>query len=350
MRKIKLFRSYVSLRSVWNVCLLLIKSNYGTYIGEGPEVKAFEKEFSEKFKFENVVAVNSGTAALELAYELAGIGRGDEVVTPVFPFVGTNIPLVRRGAHIVFVDVDEDLNVNIEDVRKKITSKTKALVFVHFAGNNRGLKEMRQLADLYNIPLIEDAAQALGSPEWGSGDFVCVSLQAIKTLTSGDGGFLICKDIDLSRKARRLRWFGFDREVHQKTGDSDITEAGYKYHMNDITATIGRGNLKEIDKILAHRRRLVDAYQLGGIKHAYIWLAFMLSDQREELRAFLKEHGIDTGIHHFRNDRYSLFGGRQKLPVMDRLEDKYIILPLHMGMNVGDVKRICGLVREFSKQ
>jgi len=338
------FSTYVNWRSIVNVVRVLRSG----YIAEGPEVKKFEIEFTKRFGFQNAIALNSGTSALELAYELAGINEGDEVITPVFPFVGTNIPLARRKAKIVFADIDRDLNINIEDVKRKITPQTKALVFVSFAGNNRGLKEMRALADEHKIPLIEDAAQALGSDGWGIGDFICVSLQAIKTLTSGDGGFLIVKDARLVEKARRLRWFGFDREARHKYEDSDITEAGYKYHMNDITAAIGRGNLTVIDKIIAHRKRLIQAYREGGVKDAHIWLPIVFTNKRTELRAFLKESGIDSSIHHFRSDKYTLFGGHQKLPNMDELEHTFLLLPLHMKISVADVRYITGKIKEFN--
>jgi perosamine synthetase len=347
MKRIPLFKSYISPRAVWNVCTLLIRSNYGAYIGEGPEVKALEREFAQKFGFAQVVALNSGTSALELAYELAGIRPGDEVITPVLTAPATNLPLLHRGATVVFADIDSDLNVSMEDVRKKITSKTKALVFVHFAGNNRGLTEMLELAREKNLPLIEDAAQTIGSEVWGKGDFVCVSLQAIKTLTSGDGGFLICKDPELHDKAKRLRWFGYDRELQQKTGDSDIVEAGYKYHMSDITAAIGRGNLKSIDTRVAHRQKLVREYRKHGIQ-ANVWFATAFSEKREALRAYLKKHGVATGIHHFRNDQYTVFGGKRKLPTMDAIESQYVLLPLHHGVSVQDVQIICLLLKQFN--
>jgi len=347
MKKIPLFKSYISLRSVWNVCLLLVKSNYGTYIGEGPEVKEFEKEFAEKFGFENVAAVNSGTVALELAYELADIGEGDEVIIPVLTHPATGLPAVHRRARIVFADIDSDLNVSVEDVENKITPRTKAIVFVHFGGNNRGLKELLQIAKEKNVILIEDAAQAVGSDFWGKADFTCVSLQAIKTLTSGDGGFLICKDKNLHEKAKRLRWFGYDRKLKQKLGDTDIVEAGYKYHMNDITAAIGRGNLRAIDSIISHRKKLSAEYAKQGVP-ASIWFAHTLSPNRGDLMKFMKEHGVHTGDYHYRNDKYTIFGGRKKLPTMDMLEGQYLLLPLHHGVSIQDVKHICSLLRQFS--
>jgi dTDP-4-amino-4,6-dideoxygalactose transaminase len=347
MRNIPLFKSYVSWRSAWNACLLLIKSNYGTYLGEGPEVKAFEKEFAEKFGFEHVAAVNSGSVALELAYELAGIGEADEVIIPVLTHPASGLPALHRKATVVFADIGPDLNVSVEDVRNKITSRTKALVFVHFGGNNRGLKELLALCQEKKLVLIEDAAQAVGSDFWGKADFTCVSLQAIKTLTSGDGGFLICKDRNLHEKAKRLRWFGYDRELKQRLGDTDLVEAGYKYHMNDIPAAIGRGNLRSIDTIITHRKKLCAKYAKHGVPSS-IWFAHTLTPRREDLKAFMKQHGVHTGDYHYRNDKYTIFGGKRKLPTMDRLESQYLLLPLHHGVSVRDVERICSLLKQFS--
>lgn len=318
-------------------------------LAEGPEVKKFEKEFGEKFGLENVVSLNSGTTALELAYELAGIQEGDEVITPVLTCTATNIPLVRMKAKIVFADTDRDLNMNIADVKNKITQNTKAIVFVHFGGNNRGLKELVEICREKNIILIEDAAQAVGSDYWGKADFTCVSLQAIKTLTSGDGGFLICKNIEDYIKARKLRWFGYDREEKQKQGDTDLLLAGYKYHMSDITAAIGRGNLASIDKIIAHRRELMHEYAKIGLVPS-IWFSHTLTKHRDELAAFLKENGVETGIYHYRNDKYTIFGGRTHFPVMDEIEDQYLIFPMHHKVTVDDVQLIGRLIGEFNKR
>ncbi len=347
MKKIPLFKSYVSMRAIANAASLLIRSNYGAYLGEGPEVKAFEREFGERFGFEHVASVNSGSAALELAYELAGVGEGDEVIIPVLTHPASGLPALHRNAKVVFADIEEDLNVSVEDVRRRITLKTKALIFVHFGGNNRGLKEMLALAAEKDIPLIEDAAQAIGSDFWGKADFTCVSLQSIKTLTSVDGGFLITKDASLHEKAKRLRWFGYDREQKQKRGDTDLVEAGYKCHMNDVSATIGRGNLASIDSIIRHRVALGEEYRKQGVE-ASIWLAHILTSRRAALIAFLKEQGIHAGDYHYRNDKYAIFGGRQVLPVMDRLEAQYLLLPLHHGVTIADVKRIGALLRSFT--
>src|SRR3989344_1190071 len=163
MRKVNLFKTYVSFKSIWNVFWLLAKSNYGVIIGEGPQVKAFEEEFEKKFKFVNVAATNSGTAALEIAYDLSGIKKGDEVICSVLTHPSSCLPAVRRGAKVIFADIEDDLNVSIDDIKSKITKNTKIIVFVHFGGNNRGLKELLEITKERGIILIEDAAQAVGT-------------------------------------------------------------------------------------------------------------------------------------------------------------------------------------------
>ncbi len=339
MQKVKLFKPFVSKKAISNVIEVL----NGTQLAEGPRVKEFEQKFGEKFGLKNVAALNSGTAALELAYEIAGINEGDEVITPVLTCTATNIPLIHRKAKIIFADTDKDLNINIADVKRKITPKTKAIVFVHFGGNNRGLKELLKICKDKKIILIEDAAQAVGSDFWGKADFTCVSLQAIKTLTCGDGGFLICKNKDDHAKAKRLRWFGYDREEKQRLGDADLKEAGYKYHMNDISAAIGLGNLAVVDKLIAHRKKLMAVYKEAGFITG-IWMTAVLKDY-----AFYKEklieHGYESGQHHYRNDKYTLFGGRQKFEVMDEIEKNYFFIPMHHDVTVADAKKIVKIIK-----
>lgn len=338
---IKLFKPYVSEESKRLVQEVLNSDN----LAEGLLVKQFENEFGRTFNKKNVIALNSGTSALELAYELAGITKDSEVLTPVLTCTATNIPLVRRGAKIVFIDTDYDLNINIQDVKNKITSKTKAIVFVHFGGNNRGLKELLTICRKRKITLIEDAAQAVGSGYWAVGDFTCVSLQAIKTLTSGDGGFLITRKKTDFNKARRLRWFGYDRELKQKLGDIDLKEAGYKYHMNNITAAIGLGNLREIDKILAHRWRLAKIYESHGF-NSHVWLVYGMSKYYKLLKLRCNKAGFEIGQHHYRNDKYSLFKKfKNKCPIMDEIEGKYFFLPYHTGVSLADAYTISKIIQ-----
>lgn len=323
----------------WRAGFYVLKTLYSGQLAEGKQVKQFEKEFGEKFNKKNVVAVNSGTSALELAYELAGIGKGDEVITPVLTCTATNLPLVRRGAKIVFADIGYNLNINIEDVKRKITKKTKAIIFVHFGGNNEGLKELLAICKSNNIILIEDAAQAVGSDYWGKADYTAVSLQAIKLLTSGDGGILLTKTKKDYEKAKRLRWFGIDREKKQAGIDVDVTEAGYKYHMSDVTASIGLANLRSIDKVIAHRKELIKLYQSYGLQ-SNMWLTRGDCDV-EYAKHIYKKEGIVVGDHHYRNDKYTVFGGRVKdCPIMDELEGRFFFVPHHYGVSERQAHKI----------
>jgi perosamine synthetase len=333
---LKLFKPFMSDEAIVNVTRVLRSG----MLAEGPEVKAFEKELEEKLGKKNIVTLNSGTSALELAFELAGIEEGDEVITPILTCTATNLPLIHRKAKIVFTDIERDLNISVEDVKNKITDKTKAIVFVHFGGNNRGLDSLVKLCNSQGIILVEDAAQAIASDNWGKADFTCVSLQAVKTITSGDGGFLICKDDEHYKKARKLRWFGYDREKRQIEGDVDLDLAGYKYHMSDITASIGRGNLLHLDEIKTHIKALGQIYKQYGL-YSHIWLAGGFTDDYKGLQDTMRDAGYEVDQHHYRNDKYTVFGGvKQNLPVMDSIENKYFFVPLHMGVTEQDAHNI----------
>ena len=333
---IKLFKPFVSQDAKDNVQRILNSD----FLAEGEEVRKFELELEKKLNKRNILTVNSGTSALALAYELADIQEGDEVITPVLTCTATNLPLLHRKAKIVFADIDYDLNIDIQDVKKKITPKTKAIVFVHFGGNNRGLADLVAICRSRSITLIEDAAQAITSDYWGVGDFTAVSLQAIKTITSGDGGLLITKKEKDYEKAKRLRWFGIDRFEKQQGKNPDVTEAGYKYHMNNISAAIGRGNLVYFDAIKNHLNTLKEVYAQYDIT-AHTWLAGAMTYDYKGLEMELKRAGYEMGQHHYRNDMYSVFGGRVKdCPVMDEIEDKYYFVPFHYGVSVEDAHKI----------
>ena len=218
----------------------------GRWIGQGPLVDLFEKKFQKKFTNKHpCVAVGAGTDALHLSYLLAGIKKNDEVICPIFTCTATNIPLLYIGAKIKFADVDPNtLNISIEHVKKLITKKTKAIVFVNYGGLPCNLKELNFLAKRKGIKLIQDAAQSLGStynkkPITDYSDFTIFSFQAIKHISSGDGGMICIKDKKLIKKAHRMRWFGIDRLKKQGgTWENDIKEVGYKYQMTDIGASL----------------------------------------------------------------------------------------------------------------
>jgi dTDP-4-amino-4,6-dideoxygalactose transaminase len=338
------------------------------WIGQGPKVAQFEREFESKYLTENAaLAVGSGTDALHMAYILAGIGPGDEVIAPVFTCTATNIPLLYIGAKIRFADVDPaTLNINVDHVRQLVNERTKAIVCVHYAGLPCDIDELRDIAREYNILLIDDSAHALGAKYKGQNigeitDFSIFSFQAIKHITTGDGGMLTIKNRDLIEKARRVRWFGIDRSAKQMGHwENDIYEVGYKYQMNDIAAALGLAALAEFDKTLIYRKQLFAEYekQLAGIdgikligtgvkdrEHA-AWLCTVLVERREDLMNKLRSFNIESSQVHYRNDRYTVLGGRRSdLPNMDKVEDNYLVLPLHLKMKLEDVEYIGKVVK-----
>ena len=340
----------------------------GRWIGQGPKVDLFEARFRAQFNQPGpCLAVGSGTDALHLCYLLAGIEAHDEVLVPLFTCTATNLPLLYIGAKPKFIDVDpKTLNVSVDDLKRKITDRTKAIVCVHYGGLPCDMSEIRALADQYKIPVIEDAAHALGAsydgkPVGAVSEFTMYSFQAIKHLTTGDGGMLTFRDESLAPLARRLRWFGIDRTDKQKgIWENDITEIGYKYQMTDIGAAIGLAGLEEFDQTLACRRALYQRYvkNLKTIPHVTIvndfdsrkehaaWLFTILVERRVECQLKLRSHRIESGQTHFRNDRYSVFGCNETFPGMDSVDDNYLILPLHTKMTLDDVDRICDVLKE----
>ena len=289
----------------------------GRWIGQGPKVEQFEPAFRSRFGLEGpCVAVGSGTDALHLAFLLAGIKRGDEVLTPVFTCAATNIPLLYIGADIRFVDIDPGtLNISVADLRSKISARTKAIVCVHYGGLPCDMEAIRAIAAEHSIPVIEDAAQALGASYDGesigkSSDFAAFSFQAIKQLTTGNGGMIVFRDQALEEKAKRLRWFGIDRVRKQKgIWGNDLTEIGYKYDMTDVQAAIGLAGLEEFDEIAALRRSLYRRYveRLRGLSHVRIvddfdprkghavWLITVAVEHRMQCQLKLRSQRVRTG-------------------------------------------------------
>ena len=339
------------------------------WIGQGPKVDLFERRFAERLGLSSApVAVGAGTHGLHLAYVLAGISPGDEVITPVFTCTATNIPLLHLGAQIRFADVEpHSLNIDPDHARHLVTEKTKAIVCVHYGGLPCDMDELRQVAAQRGIPIIEEAAQALGAtykgvPVGDISEFTVFSFQAIKHITTGDGGMLLLKDRGLLERARQLRWFGIDRAAKQGGyWENEIRDAGFKYQMTDIAAAMGLAGLEELGHVLSLRRALFDKYvellcDVDGVEvlgadctdreHA-AWLLTIAVDRRMDLERKLREHNIESGQIHFRNDRYGIFEKHRTTdtPKMDAIEDRYLVLPLHTQVTVEDVQRVCEVIR-----
>jgi len=312
-------------------------------ITQGQKVDEFEKLLNFTLGTQNLLTVNCGTSALELAYCLLDLKHGDEVIAPVFTCTGANLPLLRRGIKIVFADVKDNMLPDWTDILKKITPKTKAVVNVHLFGQ---LNETRKLS----IPIVGDAAQYLGKTHGER--FTAYSFQATKIMTTVDGGALVCERKQDYRRAKLLRWYGIDRESSRDNIDVDIKEAGFKYHMNDVTAAIGIEALKILDKLKKERATLQNRYQqelenIPGIKTIGGSPFLIHVPNRKKFMTKLASFGIETGLGHRRNDLYSIFGSRrQNLPNMNRLEKTYLLLPCHNRMALKDVDYICTAIKK----
>ena len=350
---IKLFRPYVPSETIKEVSEIL----HSQWIAQGPKVNEFERNFSKLFGVKYPVSLNSGTSALEIAYDLIGLKEGDEVITSPLTCSATNIPLLHRKVKIVWADILEDtLCIDPIDVRSKFTSKTKAVVQVHLGGVEADI-------GVVHVAVVSDACQALGI---FTGDYICCSFQAIKHITTGDGGMLIVNSESEYRKAKLMRWFGIDRE--RKIPDEwqsyktrmmsfDIDIIGEKKQMNDIDAVLGIVGLRYYTKVLEYRKKLFNLYKklLNDVNEVKIvdgkvnvyWLFTVLVERRDDFAKMLFDAGVETNLVQVRNDLYTIFGGkRAALPVLNKIENKYISLPIGMHVTEEDVNYICRMIRK----
>ena len=227
---------------------------YSGYVATGQPVFDFEDKFKAYIGNDNIISVHSGTDALHLAYILAGVKPGDEIISTPMTAEPTNTSIAMVGAKVVWGDVDPTNGLlDPKSVRKLITEKTKAIVMVHYAGMVCDMDEFTKISEEFNIPIIEDAAHAMGSKYNGkmtgcNSAYTIYSLQAIKHMTTVDGGFLAMRDGSQMDRARRLRWFGLSKDKSRL--DNDITEVGYKYAMNNVNATIGLCQMKHLNDVI----------------------------------------------------------------------------------------------------
>jgi dTDP-4-amino-4,6-dideoxygalactose transaminase len=320
------------------------------YIGQGPRVDELEKALSPWFGTENVLTVNSGTSALHLALRLAGAEHGTEVISTAMTCTATNLPILERGARVVWADIDPTTgNIDPRAVEKKITPKTRAIMAVHWGGYPCELDELRAIAKRHKVKLIEDAAHAFGGtykdkPVGTGSDFACFSFQAIKHFTTIDGGALTCGSAEDYKRGKLLRWFGIDRDAPRKDFrcEADVEEFGYKFHMNDVTATIGLEQLKYARAVVSRHQENGEFYRhnLGGLsgvkllnykndrKSAY-WLFTLLAEDRVDFMRQMSEAGITVSQVHARNDKHTMLRDFQcELPGVDAFVEKMVSIPV----------------------
>lgn len=324
---------------------------YSGYIAESEPVYDFQENFSQLINNENTLVVSSGTAALHIALLLLNIGPGDEVISTPMTSEPTNTTIALTGAKVIWADVDPDTGlIDPESVKERISERTKAIMLVHYAGMVCNMDEFNKISKEYNIPIIEDAAHALGSKYNGeiigsNSRFTCFSFQAIKQMTTVDGGAIAFKNKNDVTPARKLRWFGLDKKVSRL--ENDITRAGYKYSMNNVTATIGKIQLKHtpevLEKYISNGKYYDQALKgIAGISlvpyykntEPSYWLYTMKVDNREEFCKMLQANGITATLFHHRSDTHSVFANSKcDLPNMEKWYSKFVHIPCGWWVN-----------------
>jgi perosamine synthetase len=398
---IPVFRPYYDQREI-DAVAEVIQSGW---TGLGPKTEQFEKEFGEKFYSNRVpkmrvVGMNSATAALDMALKLIGVNHGDEVIIPTITFVSTAHVVKYNLAEPIFVDVDPDtLNMDLDDVARKITKRTKAIIPVHYAGRAVHMHALVGLAGvmgnpMHPISIIEDCAHACGTQFEGfpvpypyGTTAGCFSFHAVKNLSMGEGGALVCHDEEMYERAKRLRWLGIDKGTWDRTDKNrsywweySVDEIGLKSHMDDIHAAMGLVQLQKIDEANRLRAERVRWYRdfIGDLEDVYLYLG---SDKkasgdyfsciklppderrpgavcswhlfcvqtlfRDELSIYLKDKGIMTGVHYKPIHLYRCYGNTPRLPNAEEIFPTLLTLPLYPDLTRSQVSRICDTIREF---
>lgn len=379
--EIPLFKVYMSEHAAPEVTKVL---NSG-YIGQGPKVEEFEKNLKNYFDNDRIVTLNAGTSGLHLALHLLkkpsekildgnsswfntswpGLQDGDEVLATPLTCTASNWPILANGLKIKWVDIDEKtLNMDLDDLERKITPKTKAIIAVHWGGYPLDLDRLKEIQEksqrLYGFKpaIIEDGAHSFGSEYKGKklgnhGNIVMYSLQAIKHITSIDGGLLILPHQDLYNRSKLIRWYGIDRDSNRKDFrcEANIDEWGFKFHMNDVCATVGIENLKDADKIIGRHQDNAKYYdeQLKNVKGVTLlernpnhksafWIYSMLVEDRDGFYKWMKECKISVSQVHERNDKHTCVKDYvSNLPTLEKTIGKVVSIPV--GWWVTDEER-----------
>lgn len=336
------------------------------YVGEGEKTKEFEKELSNVVENKNILTVNSGTSALIIALRCAGVERGSIVISTPMTCLATNMAILALGAKPYWADVDPYTGLMTRETvlhaLNNVIGIPNAILPMHWGGLPCDLDGINS----FGIPVVEDACQALGSyykgkPIGNHSFATCFSFQAIKTLTTVDGGAIAFKKPQVEKRARLMKWFGLDRNISKDMRcEQDPIEFGYKMQMNDVLATIGLCNLKRLDLNLLHMRKHVERYHRTLINNEAIklinakdgvssnWLCTVLVDDSSRFINYMKEKGIECSRVHDRNDTKRVFA-RYKidLPGVEYFNDHHVCIPCGWWLKEEEVTQICDALNGY---
>jgi len=351
------------------------------WITSGPKTAEFEREFARRCDAPCAIAVSSATAGLQILFHALGLGPEDEVITPSMTFASTVNQIALCGAKPVFVDCAYGtLNLQVAQVADRMTSRTRAILAVHFAGLPCDLDPLRELARKRGVVLIEDAAHALGSrykgrPIGSGPNPALFSFHPIKNITTGEGGMITLHDPDLDRRLRLLRFHGIERDAWRRYGKGgdpgyDVHEPGFKFNLTDLQSALGLGQLRRLEEMNQRRRSIALQYEemlrgVGGIDLPenpgyavhHSWHLFVVKVSAMDREAFmcgLAEWNIGYGLHfppcHLLSYVRKAWGTcRGNLPDTERAGDRIVSLPLFPTMTDADVRYVAAVVCDILK-
>lgn len=354
------------------------------WLTQGPRIEEFEKEMARYCGAKYAVAVNSGTSALHLACLVAGIGKEDEVITSPITFVASANCVLYCGGKPVFADIQEDtINIEPEEIKKNVTSKTKAIIPVHFAGHPCDMEEIRTIAEQHDLIIVEDASHALGAEYRGSkigsckySDMSVLSFHAVKHITTGEGGMVLTNNKIYYDRLRMLRTHGIIRDKNMLINADEgawyyeMQSLGFNYRITDIQCALGLSQLSNLPKRIARRQEIARCYdnafsELEGVStlklrngvvhsyHLYILLfnTAKLKKTRREIFQALRDNGIMVNVHyipiHLHPYYREMFGVRTGLcPTAEKVYQHMISLPMFYGLDDNDVERVIEEVKK----
>ena len=346
------------------------------WLGMGSAVFEFEKAIQGYLGAKYVIAVNTGTSALHIALDSLGIKGEDEVIVPSLTFIGTIQAIVACGAKPVFCEIDPStLNIDVEDAKKRINKRTKAIMPVHYGGLACDMDGLVNIAQKYSLRIVEDAAHAFGSFYKGKkigsfGDITCFSFDPIKNMTCGEGGAVATNDDEFAQIVIKKRILGIDKDTwhrykNERSWYYEVISSGFRYHMSNINAAIGLVQIKKVDKFLEGRRLIVKRYDellknIEGIELLYRdysntapfnYVIKVKNNKRDALLEYLNKNGVGAGINYIPNHLQPYFKDiRASLPVTEKVWTEIISLPLYFGMTDEDVNTVVREVSKFLKE
>ncbi len=352
-----------------------------SWLGLGEKVNEFENAWSEKFNYRSSIGVNSATAALHLALALFRFNRGKEVLVPSMTFASTATAVLYNNLQPVFVDINPNTMVmDIEDLEKKITKNSVAIIPVHYGGEPCEMDKIISIASTKGLKVIEDCAHTQGGKFQGRklgkwGDIGCYSFEEKKGMTTGDGGMLCSDDKDLIEPAKAMRWVGIDKDTWKRKVDNRFSSAnhwfyeisilGYKYNMNNLAAAIGTAQLKKLDNFNLNKIEIIKKYLAGlknikGIKSllpysnindgtSSYWLFGVKTQKRDKLISYFSQKGISTGVHFTPLNQQPLFNKYYgDTPISEKIYEQICTLPLHPELTDVELNYILGELNTFS--